>query len=76
MFGSVPYVDFAIWGPHAKRALKKLSHEATFWDPSAGKMVTNTRKGPGSFDAWCKGWAVFKNAMLYLEQASLSAMDG
>ena len=38
--------------------------------------MSNSRKGPGSFDAWCKGWAVFKNAMLYLEEATVAALDG
>ena len=71
-----PYVDFAIWSPHGRRVLRKLVHEGSVWDPTSGKMVTNTHKGPGSFDVWCKGWAVFKNAMLYLEEASVAAMDG
>ena len=71
-----PYVNFGLWGPHGRRVLRKLVHEAAIWDPTSGKMVTNTHKGPGSFDVWCKGWAVFKNAMLYLEEASVAAMDG
>ena len=73
---SAPYVDFSVWTPYARRAMRRLSHEATYWDPITGKMVSNTRRGPGSFDAWCKGWSVFKNAMLYLEEATVAALDG
>jgi hypothetical protein len=73
---TTPFVDFAIWGPYGRRVLRRLANETTSWDPSAGKLVTNTRKGPGAFDAWYKSWAVFKNAMLFLEEATVSAMDG
>merc|ERR1711966_525012 len=73
---AMPYVNFALWGPHGRRVLRKLVHEPATWDPATGKMITNTRKGPGSFEVWAKGWAVFKNAMLYLEEASVAAMDG
>ena len=73
---SAPYVDFAVWSPFARRVMRRLSHEATYWDPVTGKMISNNRKGPGSFDAWSKGWSVFKNAMLYLEESTVSALDG
>ena len=73
---SAPYVDFSVWTPYARRAMRRLSHEATYWDPITGKMISNSRKGPGSFDAWSKGWAVFKNSMLYLEEATVAALDG
>ena len=32
--GSPPHVDFAIWGPNARRAVRRLIHEATYWDPT------------------------------------------
>ena len=33
---AVPYVDFAIFGPHGKRAMKKISHMAAFL-PASGE---------------------------------------
>ena len=35
--GMTPYVDFSLWGRHMKRALKKLQHSASLFDPNTGK---------------------------------------
>ena len=57
--GSAPYVDFSLWGPHMKRALKKLQHSATLYDPTTLRWVQKSLRGPSSFDVWLERWDVF-----------------
>ena len=56
--GTAPYVDFSLWGPHMKRALKKLQHSASLWEPNTGRWIRKNLRGPPSFEVWLKCWNV------------------
>ena len=73
--GAPPSVDMCIWGPHQKRAIKKLQLSATLYDPTTSRWVQRSLRGPPSFDVWLKCWSVFKVAMIMLEQASTASLD-
>ena len=73
--GAAPSVDFSLWGPHMKRALKKLQHSASLFDPNTGRWVQKSLRGPPNFDTWLKCWQVFKVAMIMLEQAHSASLD-
>ena len=55
--GGPPYVDFSIFGPHERRALKKLMYTVTFMNPDSGKCVKQELLSPGSFEIVWKCWA-------------------
>ena len=44
--GLVPYTDFAVFGAHNKRLLKKLSFVSFAWDPAAGTFRKRHLPGP------------------------------
>merc|ERR1711966_251715 len=68
--GQAPYADFSLWSPRGKRALKKLIHSASLYDPNTEKWVQKNLRGPPSFDGWLKSWPVFRVAMIMLGQSS------
>ena len=65
--GAPPYVDFSIFGPHGRRAMKKLMYTAQFVCPETGKLVRQELQGPPSFEAWWKCWSVYKTTLLLLD---------
>ena len=73
--GSVPYVDFAIWGPFGNRLRRKLAFEGYSLGPN-GEVHVKELKGPSSFDEWRASYNIFKTAMIMLDAASPQALDG
>ena len=63
---AVPYVDFAIFGPHGKRAMKKISHMAYTFLPASGEWKRVEMPGPPCYDTWYKSWLVFECALTLL----------
>ena len=63
---AVPYVDFAIFGPHGKRAMKKISHMAYTFLPASGEWKRVEMPGPPCYDTWYKSWVVFECALTLL----------
>ena len=71
---SVPYVDFAIWGPFHERAMEKLKYTAQVQvDINTWKAVQYP--GPPNFEVWWKCWRVFSVALQILGACTLAAMD-
>eukprot|EP00969_Alexandrium_andersonii_P301718 13337384-Alexandrium_andersonii.AAC.1 len=64
--GSLPYVDFSLFGPHGKRAERKVSHVAFTFNVASGTWIRQELPGPPNVDAWVTCWNVFKTAMLLL----------
>ena len=72
--GSVPYVDFSIWGPHAARLKKRLSFQGYSIGPDGQLHITELR-GPSSFEEWLPCWGVFRTACIMLAIASPETLD-
>ena len=73
-WGESPYVDFAIFTPHGRRAFRILKFEAQIFVD--GKLQTRQLRGPSSFEAWQECWAVFRALMISLNEASPATLDG
>jgi len=73
--GSPPYVDFALFGPHGRRAVKRLMFTVQTWNQDTNKYVREKLLGPGSFDLWWKCWAVLKITLLVLGAAMATPLD-
>ena len=64
--GQAPYVDFALFGPHGKRALKKLTMVAFTYQVESGTWKRIEVPGPPDFATWWRCWLVFKTTLLLL----------
>jgi hypothetical protein len=56
----IPGVDFSLFGPHGRRAMKKLTYAAQQWDPETQTYKRRDLPGPPDFDTWLRSWEVFK----------------
>ncbi len=61
-----PYVDFALFGPHGRRFLKKLTYVETIFQVSSGTWVRRELPGPSNYEAWERSWGVFECASILL----------
>jgi len=62
--GSAPYVDFSLFGPYGRRALKKVALTAFTYQVETGTWRRVEMPGPPDFDAWWKNWQPLKTALL------------
>ena len=66
--GFAPYVDFAIFGPHGRRLLRKLTFIDHVFLPETGGWRRVELPGPPDFEAWLRSWGVFECTLLLLKQ--------
>ena len=71
----VPYADFGVFGPHAIRKTRKLRLTGLMLGPS-GELFRSEMAGPMTYDQWEACFMVFRSAMVMLEFASPSSLDG
>ena len=69
-----PYVDFAVFGPHAIRTIRKLKLTGLVMNPS-GQLTRIELVGPMNFDQWEACFNVFRTACVMLGLASYAALD-
>jgi len=65
--GQAPYVDFALFGPHGKRALRKLTLVSFTYQVETGTWKRVELPGPPDFNTWWKAWLVLKTTLLLLQ---------
>ena len=65
--GQAPYVDFALFGPYGKRALKKLTLVSFSYQVETGTWKRVELPGPPDFNSWWKAWLVLKTTLLLLQ---------
>ena len=65
--GQAPYVDFALFGPQGKRALRKLTLVSFSYQVETGTWKRVELPGPPDFNTWWKAWLVLKTALLLLQ---------
>ena len=69
-----PYVDLAVWGPHANRILKKLRMQSL--RPNGdGTWSMVELWGPPSFKIWQKCWKVFGTGAEMFELISQAVLE-
>ena len=68
--GEVPYCDFAVWGPHGHRLVRRqrltgqvLNHK--------GEFSTIELVGPSTYHMWKACWSVLQNALLMVGAVDL-----
>jgi len=66
--GSSPYVDFALFGPHGARLLKKLSLISFSYQPAVGEWKRAELPGPPDLATWWKTWLVYECTLLLLKE--------
>ena len=52
-----PYVDFAVFGPHATRKTHKMRLSGYVWGPNGG-LVPLEIPGPPDLETWLMCWSV------------------
>ncbi|CAE8677873.1 unnamed protein product, partial [Polarella glacialis] len=72
--GSVPYVDFSVFGPHGQRLLRKLVFESFSLSP-AGDWQRRELPGPPDFETWWRCWLVYRVALLLLDVADPEILE-
>ena len=72
--GSAPYVDLAVWGPHALRLQKKLQMEGLVMG-NDGKWRLTKLFGPPTYDQWLEGWTVFRTGSVMLAELTPATCD-
>ena len=71
---ATPYIDFAIFGPHGMRLLRKLTFSANVLN-SQGEWTRREFPGPPNFEAWHKIFRCMRTAFLLLEVATAERLD-
>ena len=73
--GGVLYADLGVFGPHAIRMMRKLRLTGLMLGPS-GELFRSEMAGPMTYEQWEACFMVFRSAMVMLEFASPSSLDG
>ncbi len=68
-------MDFALFGPHQRRFIKKLTLSAQHYVPGLGLWRTSELPGPTNFQQWWKSWQVYKDSMLMLGAVDPAHLD-
>ena len=70
----IPYLDFAIWGPHGHRTARKLRLIGQIFD-SNGTLRTVEIAGPPNLEVWLDCFAVMVTAFLMLNIMDLGTLS-
>jgi hypothetical protein len=74
MAGHPPTVDFAVFGPHGKRLMRKLTFSALKAN-ERGEWVKTELSGPGGIEQWERCYKTWRYAMLLLRAATIETLD-
>ena len=69
-----PYVDFGIWVPYGREAGRARAFTMQAFN-GRGEWQPKKHRGPSTPEEWFSCWAVFRAAMIMLEQATPSELD-
>ena len=68
-----PYVDFAVWGPHQVRTMRKLTFSGLIL-ATDGSLHNAEVSGPASFDQWDACFQVFIAACVMLQICTITSI--
>eukprot|EP00435_Cladocopium_sp_Y103_P047821 s31_g14.t1 len=71
---SVPYIDFAVFGPNGLRLLRRLTFQAISLN-SQGEWQRKEMPGPPDYDSWYHIYRCVRTTFLLLETISAERMD-
>lgn len=69
-----PYVDFAVWGPHSYRLMRKHRLSGSTFTAD-GLIVPVEIMGPPNFDQWIKSFKCLRTGLLSWNAVSLGRLD-
>ena len=69
-----PYADFAVYGPHGRRLLQKLTYMAWTYLPD-GSWQRRELQGPPSFEHWWASFRVLRTTYLLLDAVATETLD-
>ena len=72
--GATPYIDFAVYGPHGLRLLRKLTFQAIALN-SMGEWQRKEVPGPPDYEAWAEIHRCVRTTFLLLETLTAERMD-
>ena len=72
--GNNPYIDFAVYGPHGLRLLRKLTF-AAFALNSMGEWSRRELPGPPDVEAWFQIFRCLRTTFLLLETVTAERLD-
>ena len=70
----VPYVDFAVWGPHGGRMMRKLKLNGNTFS-SDGTLLPIEVSGPPSYDHWLASYLCLRTALISWKVIDLGRVD-
>ena len=71
---AAPYVDFAVWGSHGNRLLRKLKlHGQQF--ASDGTLIPTEISGPPNHDMWLSSYLCLRTALISWQYVDLGRLD-
>ena len=70
-----PFVDFSVWQPYGRRALRATKFRA-FLPIGDGSYAVRELPGPQNMVQWTASWRVFKVAAISLGIVNLAALQG
>jgi len=70
----VPYVDFAIWGPHHNRTVKRLRCAGKIFNET-GELESKEVYGPPSTHHWNASYTIMRVSFLMLDLLDLGILD-
>ena len=71
--GAPPYVDFAVWGPHGYRLMRKLRKSGMQLMPG-GDFRQVELAGPPTFGMWQRWYMCLKTGLLMLKAVSIAKL--
>ena len=74
VLGQAPYVDFGVWLPFGRRALKAQKFRV-YHPVGDGSYMLKEMPGPQNYQQWLASWRVFKVAALMLGIVSLANLS-
>ena len=69
-----PYVDFSVWLPFGRKALRSQKFR-TYFPLGDGSYLMKDLPGPQSFQQWLVSWRVFKTGAIMLGAVSLASLQ-
>ena len=72
--GMAPYVDFSVWLPFGRKAMKSQKFR-TYFPLGDGSYLMKDLPGPQSFQQWLVSWRVFKTGAIMLSAVSLASLQ-
>jgi len=69
-----PYADFAVWGPHGHRLVKRMKMQGMIMD-SSGEFKTIELMGPPDFRNWKESYQLLKTVLVMFDVINMGSIE-